>query len=142
MQLLKLKNYLLTVMLLIPLSTLAHGNDADNEQTVIRQMLLSTALPNVADHKLTRLTVELKPGIEVGEHQHDAFVFVYVLEGIVGSQLNGEDLIEYKAGDTWMELPGDNHSLTKNMSHSESAKILVVFVAKEGAKLTNTDKFD
>lgn len=123
---------LVTTLLMISHAVIAH--DADNK--VNRKMLVTTVLPNLPNHSLTSVTIELKPGISVPSHQHEGFVFVYVISGTVLSQLNQEAAAVYNADDSWIENPGDQHSLIRNVSDTESAKILAVFVAKEGARLT------
>jgi quercetin dioxygenase-like cupin family protein len=42
----------------------------------------------------------------------------------------------YRAGASFFEPPGAVHLLAENMSATESARILAVFVADEGATLT------
>ena len=107
-------------------------------QAVAREMLFSGVLPNVSDRKLTAVTVEFSPGVTVPAHKHEAFVFVYVLEGIIRSQLDDGEIVEYKAGESWVEPPGITHSLIQNPSETEHAKLLAVFIAQEGAKLTTS----
>ena len=47
-------------------------------QAVSRQLIASEFLPNVPGHKLTAVTIELKPGVSVPAHRHEGFLFVYV----------------------------------------------------------------
>lgn len=130
-----MKSYLLILFVTLIMSVhTVSAHDADNN--VNRKILTTTALPNLPKHSLTSVTVELPPGKSVPSHYHQGFVFAYVLSGTVLSQLNQEAAVEYHAGDSWIEKPGDQHSLTKNPSNVEPAKILAVFVAKSSAKLT------
>lgn len=105
---------------------------------VDRQLISAEAMPNVPGYNLTAVTVELAPGISVPSHVHDGFVFVYVLEGTVRSQLNDAEAIDYAAGDSWVEPPQTIHSLTQNTNETDVARILAVFVAREGAQLTTS----
>lgn len=107
---------------------------------VERQVVTAAALPNLPGHSLTAVTVELAPGVTVPAHRHEGFVFVYVLEGTVRSQLDDGAALDYAAGTSWVEPPGTLHSLTQNPSQTESAKVLAVFVAKDGARLTTADE--
>ncbi len=107
---------------------------------VERKLLLKEAMPNLEGHDLTAVTVALSPGVMVPAHRHDGFVFVYVLEGIVQSQLDSAETETYHAGDSWVEPPGVLHTLTRNASNEDSAKILAVFVAKSDARLTTSGK--
>jgi quercetin dioxygenase-like cupin family protein len=105
---------------------------------VIRKFISEDELTHIPGQKVTSVTVELAPGVSVPAHRHEAFVYVYVLEGTVRSQLDEGELIEYKTGDSWVEAPNVLHSLTQNASDQEIAKILAVFIAKTGAKLTTS----
>jgi len=139
------KRLALALTCFFPLSCVAHdvtipakaASTADSA-TVNRALLTNSLLPNIEGHRLTSVTVELKPGVTVPSHQHDAFVFVYVLQGQVISQLNKQASVEYKAGDHWLELPSDIHSATQNPSKTEMAKFLVIFIAKDDARLTTS----
>lgn len=101
-----------------------------------RHMVGAAALPNVPGHNLTAVSVELAPGTTVPAHKHAGFVFVYVLEGTVRSQLDDAEPVDFKTGESWMETPGVTHTLTQNPSDTEIARVLAVFVAETDAKLT------
>ena len=105
---------------------------------VERNLLLKETMSNLEGHDLTAVTVALAPGVTVPSHRHEGFVFVYVLEGIVQSQLDSAKTEIYREGDSWVEPPGVVHTLTRNASNEHSAKILAVFVAKAGARLTTS----
>ncbi|MBM0275024.1 cupin domain-containing protein [Micromonospora sp. STR1s_6] len=73
-------------------------------------------------------------------HRHgNAFVYAYVLEGAVRSQLEGEPMRTYHQGENWTEQPGAHHVATENASNTEPAKLLVVFVANNGDQLKTDD---
>lgn len=113
------------------LPSFAVAGDSKSYEGVRRQHLGSHALPNVPGHILYSILVELAPGVAVPEHRHEGFVYVYVLEGNVGSQLDDEKLIEYTTGDVWIEPPGSLHTLTVNLSKTEKVKLLAVFIAED-----------
>ncbi len=128
--------YLTSLLITYLLASVAMS--AEPSTGVSRQMVGAEALPNVPGHNLTAVTVELLPGTSIPSHVHDGFVFVYVLEGTVRSQLDAAEAIDYHAGDSWAEPPGTIHSLTQNPSETGVAKILAIFVAREGAQLTTS----
>ena len=59
-----------------------------------------------------------------------------MLDGTIRSQLEGGTAIIYTEGQTFFEPPGIVHLLAENVSATEPARILAVFVADEGATLT------
>jgi len=95
-------------------------------------------LPNLPGNSLTAVVVQLAPGAHVPSHHHAGFVFAYVLSGTVRSQLNDGPTVDYRTGQSWVEPPGTQHSLTANPSETDSASLLAVFVASSRAKLTTT----
>ena len=96
----------------------------------------SDALPHVAGKNITTMVVEFPPGGFSPPHHHGGSVTVYVLSGAIRSQLAGGPAMVYKEGQTFFEPPGVTHLVAENMSATEPARILAVFVADEGATLT------
>jgi quercetin dioxygenase-like cupin family protein len=92
--------------------------------------LLENALPNVAGKTLTSALVEFPPAARAVPHRHgEAFVYAYVLDGTVRSQLDGEPIRTYRRGQNWVEQPGAHHVLTENTSSTAPAKLLVIFIS-------------
>ena len=96
-------------------------------------------LANVPGSTLTAVLVTLPPGAKVPPHHHAGFVFAYVLSGTVRSQLNRGKIADYAAGQSWVEPPGTEHTLTANPG-ATTATLLAVFVAPDGATLTTSNK--
>ena len=96
----------------------------------------SDALPHVQGKRITTMVVEFPPGGISPPHHHGGSVTVYVLSGVIRSQLEGQPAMVYHAGESFFEPPGIVHLLAENMSTTEPARILAVFVADEGATLT------
>jgi quercetin dioxygenase-like cupin family protein len=102
--------------------------------------LLQQALPNVQGKTFTSVIVDFPPGARAAPHRHgEAFVYAYVLEGTVRSQLDDKPVSTYHQGENWVEQPGAHHVLTENTSSTERARLLVVFVADAGAELKVDD---
>ncbi|MDX2852412.1 cupin domain-containing protein [Actinacidiphila glaucinigra] len=102
--------------------------------------LLQQALPNVKGKTFTSAIVDLPPNASALPHRHgQAFVYAYVLEGTVRSQLDSKPVSTYHQGENWVEQPGAHHVLTQNTSRTEHAKLLVVFVSDTGDKLKLDD---
>ena len=88
--------------------------------------LLSLPLPELAANQEMRVVeVNLAPGQESSPHRHNAYVFVYVLEGTVNMQVSGGELVTLSAGGMFYESPGDIHTVSQNASATEPAKFLV-----------------
>ena len=97
-------------------------------------------LANVPGKTFTTVLLEFAPGARALPHRHgEAFVYAYVLEGAVRSQLGEQPAQVYRAGQDWSEAPGAHHVVTENASATAPARVLVVFVADSGAALKVPD---
>lgn len=92
-----------------------------------------TDLPDLPDRESLMLTVEFPPGHVSEPHRHAAHTFVYVLEGSVEMQVAGGALQRLRAGDVFYEKPDDIHTVARNPSRTEPARILVLLVKAKGA---------
>lgn len=102
--------------------------------------LLQRALPNAQGKTFTSAVVDFPPGARAAPHRHgEAFVYAYVLEGAVRSQLDDKPTSTYRQGENWVEQPGAHHVLTENTSQTDRAKLLVVFVSNAGDNLKVDD---
>ena len=80
--------------------------------------------------------VDFAPG-EVSEpHRHNADLFVYVLEGSVVTQVEGEAPKTVNTGEVFYESPTDVHIVSRNASATQAAKLLVFYVKVKGAPPT------
>ena len=102
--------------------------------------LFQQVLPNIPGKTFTSAIVTFPPAARAMPHRHgDAFVYAYVLEGAVSSQLEGQPARLYHQGENWYEQPGAHHLVTENTSPTEPAKLLVVFIATTGEQLKVDD---
>jgi quercetin dioxygenase-like cupin family protein len=98
-------------------------------------------LPNLPGQKMTGVLVRYEPG-GTSSHHHTTkgSVVAYMLEGALRSKVNDGPEKVYRAGDSWIEPPGASHSVNANVSATEPATLLAVFVAEDGAELTTYDE--
>jgi quercetin dioxygenase-like cupin family protein len=89
-----------------------------------------------APHKrITSMVVDFPPNAFTPEHHHEADLYVHVLEGTIRSQLGGQKVETYTQGQSFFEPDGSTHLFAENASTTEPARILAVFVHREGARL-------
>jgi quercetin dioxygenase-like cupin family protein len=103
-------------------------------------LVSSEALPNLPGQRLTTVLVEYEPGGKSHAHHHAGSVMAYILQGSIRSQLKGGGVRVYHAGEAFFEPPGVEHLVSENASETEPAKLLAIFVAPEGAKLTEFEQ--
>jgi quercetin dioxygenase-like cupin family protein len=87
-------------------------------------------LPNAEGKSMKAVVVAYGPGGRSVAHCHPASAFVYaiVLEGAVASQVNDGPVKIYRAGESFVEMPGDVHRMSANASKVKPAKLVAVFV--------------
>ncbi|MEY8170208.1 cupin domain-containing protein [Burkholderia multivorans] len=88
------------------------------------------AIPNLPGKSLAAVEVEYPPGAASAPHVHakSAFIYAYVVSGAIESKVNDGDLHVYHAGESWSEPPGAIHTISRNASKTEPAKLLAVFI--------------
>ena len=79
------------------------------------------------------ITVEYPPGASDPVHRHNAYAFVYVLEGSIVMQVKGGKEVTLTPGQTFYEGPDDIHTIGRNASNTKPAKFLVFLVKDKGA---------
>jgi len=105
-------------------------------QESIATALFQTDLPDIEGREAVILEVEYPPGVASASHRHNAHTFVYVLEGTVVMQVAGGEPQTLVAGQTFYESPDDVHTVSRNASDTEPAKILVFFIKKIGTPVS------
>lgn len=98
--------------------------------------LMSEPLAAMQDPEVRMLTLTIAPGAISQAHRHTGPVFAYILEGSIENQVDPEPAKTYKPGDFFYEPSMHVHRQLKNLSATETAKILVVEVGEKGKEFT------
>jgi quercetin dioxygenase-like cupin family protein len=130
--------------LLVVAGTLLPGltSDAADDDTGARvKPVFAQGLPNAPGKELTAVVVTYAPGGKSPQHHHAGSVFAYVLSGAIRSENSATGPAKvYHAGEAFFEPPGSEHLISENVSVTEPASMLAVFVAERGAHLTAVDR--
>jgi quercetin dioxygenase-like cupin family protein len=100
----------------------------DGEAQTVKNF--EAGIPNIPGKSLIALEVDYAPGAASPSHTHEksAFIHAYVISGAIDSKVNDGETRIYRAGESWSEAPGATHSISRNASKTEAAKLLAVFV--------------
>lgn len=101
------------------------------------------AIPNIPGKSLVAVEVSYPPDGASAPHHHarSAFIYAYVVSGEIQSQVDDGPARIYKAGESFYEVPGAHHRISRNASKTLPAKLLAVFVVDTGEQpLTTPDK--
>jgi quercetin dioxygenase-like cupin family protein len=95
--------------------------------------LMSKDLAEFPGKEGLMITVVYPPGASDPIHRHNAYAFLYVLEGSVVMQLKDGKEITLTPGQTFYEGPNDIHTVGRNASSTKPAKFIVFLVKDKGA---------
>jgi quercetin dioxygenase-like cupin family protein len=124
-----IRSVIAAAALAMPMATLAAGQEAE---TVAKNF--EATIPNIPGKSLVAVEVTYPPGAASPAHTHanSAFIYAYVIFGSIESKVNDGETRIYQAGESWSEEPGATHSVSRNASETEPAKLLAVFVLDTG----------
>ncbi len=116
-------------------STSAHA-DGTAELQETSTPVFERDLPNVPGKSLIAVEVLYPPGAATPSHTHpkSAFIYAYVLSGEVLSAVDDEKPRLYRTGESWYEVPGAHHRVSRNASKTKPAKLLAIFVLDSGER--------
>ena len=106
---------------------------SDEAPKVQRSILLKEDIA-VADHEGVMAKVDIPPGATEGKHTHPGAVVVYIQEGVLTFDYEGNPTMTYKAGDSFFIEAGKIHEgINKGAS---PVKAVATFVVEKGKPLT------
>jgi len=118
---------------MLALACLASDTPPAQEAKVAQ--LLSKDLTSLPGKEGVMITVEYPPGSSDPIHRHNAYAFIYVLEGSIVMRLKGGKETTLTPGQTFYEGPGDVHVVGRNASQTKPARFVAFFVKDKGAPL-------
>src|SRR5690349_13598119 len=137
----KSRTYLTLCLLLVVASnsTQAQHDHPATDRPVQLQFtpVLNTFLsdPELTKFQLQSTLMAVPPNlVDTVSHRHDADLFGYVIEGTVEIGLEHKQPNVFKAGQMFHETRNVLHSLLRNPDKSSPAKVLLIYVMKEGRK--------
>jgi quercetin dioxygenase-like cupin family protein len=101
--------------------------------TASRRDVIKQRLPGDPARDLTLVEVTYPPGTGSPPHLHANGVMAFVASGAIASKVGDGPEQTFQAGQAWWEPPGAIHRVSRNPSATESAKLLAIYVALDGA---------
>ncbi|MFC7397278.1 cupin domain-containing protein [Chelatococcus sp. GCM10030263] len=134
-----MKAIIATICVAFALSMPVPTSARDGEAETVAKNFEAT-IPNIPGKSLIAVEVNYAPGAASPSHTHakSAFIYAYVISGAVESKVNDGATRIYRAGESWSEPPGATHSISRNASKTEPAKLLAVFVLDTDDKVLTT----
>jgi len=89
-----------------------------------------------ANLKVHAIQVTYPPGATSSAHRHPCPVIGYMISGTMRMQVSDQPPAEYKAGDSFVEMPTDVHRVGTNPSADTPAVFLATFVCDKDTPLS------
>jgi quercetin dioxygenase-like cupin family protein len=96
--------------------------------------LLHTDLQGIDGMEANIALVQVDPGFETKRHIHPGHVFIFVMEGAIEIDVDGQERLRVSAGEAAHELP-NQPMIGRNASSTEGARFIVFQVGPAGEPL-------
>src|SRR5580700_8981753 len=105
----------------------------ESDRTLIQQRL-----PELDGKNLTASVIEVNYPAGTGSepHSHPCAVIGYVVSGTIESQVKGQAMERYTAGQTFYEPPNGVHAVSRNPSGTKPARLLAYFLCDHAGPLS------
>jgi quercetin dioxygenase-like cupin family protein len=105
------------------------GNDLQQPSGIKRTELQRHDLP-ITGREVVQVLVEFDPGAAFGKHKHPGEEVIYVTEGVLEYEVEGQMPVTLKAGEVLFIRAGTIHA-AKNRSKSKSSELATYIVEKD-----------
>jgi quercetin dioxygenase-like cupin family protein len=128
--------FMLTTTLAAGIAVGAIGNQVlmAQQTPVTRTILQQKDLEGAPGREVVLYRAELIPGGVAGRHFHPGPELLYVLEGALILEHDGQPPVTLKVGES-AHIPAKHIHNAKNASSTEQAKVMVVLVGEKGQPL-------
>jgi quercetin dioxygenase-like cupin family protein len=106
---------------------------ASAQQSPVRRTDLQRHDLSIPGREAFQVRVDIDPGITAPRHSHPGEEIIYVLEGLMEYQIDGQQPVTLKAGDVYFIPSGAIHS-AKNVGTANAAE-LATYVVEKGKPL-------
>ncbi len=124
------------MVFIVPSTNAQHNHDTTDRSVQLQfAPVLNTFLsdPDLKKFQLQSSLMTVPPSlVDTVSHRHDADLFGYVIDGTVEVGLDYKESIIFKAGQMFHEKRNVIHSLLRNPDKNTPAKVLLIFIIKEG----------
>ncbi|QIA20751.1 cupin domain-containing protein [Mesorhizobium sp. AA22] len=127
-----------TALILVAAAALIVGSLAKAEQLGTSRTDLQRHDLGIPGREVVQVRVDLAPGVLAPNHSHPGEEIVYVIEGLLQYQLEGEAPVTLKAGQVLFIPAGKIHS-ARNVGNVNAAE-LATYIVEKGKPLSVQSK--
>jgi len=118
-------------------SATQHELRADDGKPALEETvtpLLKTDLIGMKDKEVNILHIDVPPGFATVKHLHPGQLFIYVLEGAVTIEIDGNAPVKLGPGDV-VEEPSNKWMVGKNLSSTHGARLVIFEIGSKDKPL-------
>lgn len=124
---------LATALTAIVLASLTSTTAAASEEEAIT-MLLNQPLAGLDGKEVSIVQVDVPAGFQTPRHVHPGHLFLFVLDGAVELEVEGQPTVQLVAGQVAYEIP-NLPMIGRNLNASEAARLLIFVLGDAGAPI-------
>jgi quercetin dioxygenase-like cupin family protein len=130
-----IQRYLVLATVLAVFSFVGTQSSASEDGEMMVTGLLNMPLEGIADVESNVVLFEVGPNWSIGNHFHPGHIFLYMLEGSITIEVDGQEARTLSPGEVVYEVPNMN-MVGSNASSTEGARFLVFTVGDIGDDVT------
>jgi quercetin dioxygenase-like cupin family protein len=123
------RNIIASAIAIIGLAALSIPGSALAQQSGVKRTELQRHDLSAPGREVIQSRIDFDPGVAFGRHSHPGEEIIYVLEGILEYQIDGEPAVTLKAGDVLFVPAGKIHR-AKNVGQTRGAELATYVVEK------------
>ncbi len=131
----KSNTILASIIATIGLATLSLNASAQSQPQGVKRTDLQQHDLSIPGREVVQARIDIAPGAVAARHKHPGEEIIYVLEGVLEYQLDGQPPVTLKAGDVLFVPAGAVH-MAKNVGSTNGAELATYVVDKKKPLLT------
>jgi quercetin dioxygenase-like cupin family protein len=124
------------MLAMVALFAMTAGPAPAQEESLKRTVLQQGDLTGIPDHQGVLYKAELGPGAAAPKHTHPGDEFLYIAEGTVIIEPEGQPAMTLKAGDT-VRMPMGTAHTARNPDSAARAVVIAFLVSQAGQPLAS-----
>lgn len=120
-------------LVIIILGVFLLPSDAKAQQSGVKRTNLQRYDLSISGHETIQALIDFEPGTAFGMHSHPGEEIIYVMEGILEYEIEGNLPVTLKAGEVLFIPAGKNHS-ARNVGNVKASE-LATYIVKKGEPL-------
>jgi quercetin dioxygenase-like cupin family protein len=107
-----------------------------NKTQIQRTLLCSCPVEGLPDWETRLYLIEYAPGADGSGHHHPVPGLGFMLSGTILSAFGTEQIMAMKAGESFVDVASEIHTVSKNASETEPLRFVIAYTVRRGEPVT------